>query len=208
MVRTLLSCVLWLTCLPVRADVDPHFAGRLVLEIPEDVSLAGRMRLVQDYTFVDGRGRRWTAARGSVVEGALVPSELRGLPLLAPDGQVRRAAVLRDAIASAGTEAWHDVARMFFEANLAEDVSRPQAKLLYMAWRAGGRRWEPHGSSCYGSCHAAVTLLTWKPDLRGLDFRPVIDWIWREDPSLDAIDDRLGQLIHRPGPHLFAQQPQ
>jgi hypothetical protein len=126
-----------------------------------------------------------------------------GIPL--PEGPVRRAAVIRDVAVEARTEPWRKVARMYFDANLAEMVSEPEAKVLYAAWYAGGTRWEPRGSSCFRSCHIAATALAWQVDASSAPVAEILDWIWRDNPSLDAIDQRLDDAITRPGPHLFAQ---
>lgn len=206
MPRWLITCVLLAAAAHATAG-DARFAGRLIVEVVDDEAAGGRLRLVEDFTFLDSAARRWVAPAGTFVEAALVPRALQGLPLPAPEGVIRKAAVLRDARAAVQTDRWETVARMFYEASLAEELSEPEAKLLYMAWRAAGTRWEPPGSSCYRSCHAAVTRLVWRPDVRNVAIEPVIDWIWRRNPSLDEIDERLAALIHRPGPHLFAQSP-
>jgi hypothetical protein len=183
----------------------PAFRGRVVLEIPDEPEASGRLRVAEEFSFVDSLGKTWTAPRGALAQGNLLPRPMQHLGIPLPEGPVRRAAVIRDVAVEARTEPWRKVARMYFDANLAEMVSEPEAKVLYAAWYAGGTRWEPRGSSCFRSCHIAATALAWQVDASSAPVAEILDWIWRDNPSLDAIDQRLDDAITRPGPHLFAQ---
>lgn len=187
------------------AGDGPAFQGRVVPELPDEPEAAGRLRVAEDFTFVDSRGAIWTAPRGALARGVLVPPSLQHLGLPVPEGPVRKAAVIRDVAMEAKTEPWRKVARMFFDANLAEMVSEPEAKVLYAVWYVGGTRWEPRGSSCFRSCHIAAATLAWHVDASRAAVADIVDWIWRDSPSLDAIDQRLDDTLTRPGPHLFAQ---
>lgn len=185
---------------------DPAFEGVVRLEIADGPEAGGRLRLLETFALRDAEGRRWEAPAGALVSGVGVPPALRhlfddrdaGTPL-------RKAAVLRDAVAALRTVGWKTVARVYHDASRAELASEPEAKALYAAWYAGGLRWEPRGSSCYSRCHASAPDLVWHADLRDVDLQPVLAWIWSDDPGLDAIDARLDALMQRPGPHLFAQ---
>lgn len=184
----------------------PAFEGAVRLEIPDDPAAGGRLRLLESFALRDADGRRWEAPGGTLVSGAAVPPSLRHLFEDGIAGEpLRKAAVLRDAVAASRSESWKTVARVYHDATRAELASEPEAKALYAAWYAGGLRWAPRGSSCFGRCHAAAPDLAWHADLRGVDLRPVLEWIWRENPALDAIDARLDVLVKHPGPHLFAQ---
>lgn len=184
----------------------PAFEGAVRLEIPDDPEAGGRLRLLESFALRDAAGRRWEAPAGALVSGATVPPTLR---YLFEDGgagaPLRKAAVMRDAVAASRTAGWKAVARLYHDASRAELVSEPEAKALYAAWYAGGPRWEPRGSSCYGRCHASAPDLAWHADLRDVDLRPVLEWIWNDNPDLDAIDARIDALVRRAGPHLFAQ---
>jgi hypothetical protein len=37
------------------------------------------------------------------------------------------------------------------------------------------------------------------------DLRPIVEWIDRDNPSLDEIDEKVDAATRKPGPHLFAQ---
>jgi len=186
--------------------IAPTFEGAVRLEIPDDPAAGGRLRLMEAFSLRDAEGRRWEAPAGALVSGVAVPATLRHL---FEDGgagaPLRKAAVLRDAIAISRTASWTAVARAYHDACRAELASEPEAKALYAAWYAGGLRWEPRGSSCYGRCHASAPDLAWHADLRDVDLRPVLEWIWNDNPDLDAIDARIDALVRSPGPHLFAQ---
>lgn len=189
---------------PVRAA--PAFEGVVRLEIADDPEAGGRLRLLETFALRDAEGRRWEAPAGTLVSGAAVPPSLRHLfDDLDAGTPLRKAAVLRDAVAAARTFGWKTVARVYHDASRAELASEPEAKALYAAWYAGGLRWEARGSSCYTRCHASAPDLVWRADLRDVDLQPVLAWIWSDDPDLDAIDARLDALVQRPGPHLFAQ---
>ena len=94
---------------------------------------------------------------------------------------------------------------MLYAASLTEGLSEGEAKLLYMTVYAGGWRWEPRGSSCYGSCHAGAALLAWRPDVTQAELKPVVDWLRQGNPGLEEIEKRVDAATKRPGPHLFAQ---
>ncbi|MEI7968425.1 MAG: DUF1353 domain-containing protein [Betaproteobacteria bacterium] len=183
------------------------FLGKVVVEVADEVEVAYRLRTVEDFGFRDSSGRLWLVPRGAIVNGGLLPEDIRTPLLILPEGKIRKAAVVRDYFVSEASQPWRSVARMFHAANVAEQVSEPEAALLYMAWYAGGTRWEPRGSSCYRSCHASAMTLAWRPDLRNVDLTPIAAAVWAENLSLDQIDARVDAAIRRPGPHLFGQQP-
>jgi hypothetical protein len=134
-----------------------------------------------------------------------VPRELRGLPGLPLESEYRKTAVLHDFQSHARTEPWRDVHRMLHAASLAEGVTPTEANVLYMTLYASGWRWEPKGSSCYGSCHAAASMLAWRPDAKASELAPIAAWLQTAPATLAEIEDRVDAALKRPGPHLFAQ---
>jgi hypothetical protein len=203
---TLLTATAAACCCAFAIAADPAgFSGKLAIELIDEVDHNHRFRLLQDFGFIDAQGRHWVAPAGSVVDDESVPRELRtlaGLPYLA---EYRKAAIVHRHFSATRSASWRVVQRMLFEASLAEGVSVPEARVLYATVRAGGWRWEPAGSSCYRSCHAAAASLAWKPRVMAADIQPVLEWAARSDGGLDEIDARLDTAIKRPGPHLFAQ---
>lgn len=199
-------CVLFGTtgCLTAAA-ADGAFSGRVVVELVDDIEHDHRLRLLEDFTFRDSKGRVWVAQKGGIVDGLLAPEIDPSWVRLPYAARLRKAAIVHDYFVATKTQQWRDVDRMYYEANVAEGVSAPEAKIVFMLTYATGWRWEPRGSSCYGSCHAAAAMLAWKPVLELEALRPLAQWIWSADPGLDEIERRTGALIRKPGPHLFSQ---
>jgi hypothetical protein len=180
------------------------FSGKVVFELIEEVGLDHKLRLLEDFSFRDDSGRLWLAPRGAVIDGWLIPRELRALNGLPLESEYRKSGVLLDYYSNAKTERWRDVHRMLYAASLAEGISPSEAKALYMTVYASGWRWEPRGSSCYG-CHAATAMLAWRPDAKASELAPLADWLPQADPTLAEIEQAVDTALKRPGPHLFAQ---
>lgn len=201
----ILLCALVCTGAAGAIAADSGFSGRVAVELLDNIENDHRLRLLEDFSFRDPNGRVWTARAGGIVDGMPAPAGKPAWFRLQYPGRLRKAAVVHDYYVAEKREPWRDVHRMYFYANLAEGVSSPEAKIAYMLIYAAGWRWEPRGSSCYGSCHAAASILAWRPDVEIDSLQPLTDWIWASDPGLDDIDRRADKLIRRPGPHLFSQ---
>jgi hypothetical protein len=195
-----IAAALWCTS---TAAEPGRFLGRVVVELVDDIEFDHKLRLAEDFGFEDPAGRVWLARKGEVLDGSSAPPEVRPF---SPFGEsLRKAFVVHDYFTRAKTEPWREIHRMFYHANLAEGVSQPQAKVLHMALRAGGWRWEVRGTSCYRTCHQGAPVLAWKPVTDDVDLRPLVDWIWQSNPSLDEIEARVDAVIRKPGPHIFGQ---
>jgi hypothetical protein len=178
-----------------------------MLELLEEVELDHKWKLLEELSFVDGRGTRWTAERGGVLDDDLVPGQLRHVAGVPPKQEYRKASAVHAYFVHAKSAPWRDVHRMLYEASVAEGVAAPQARLLYVTMYAGGWRWELPGSSCYKSCHAAAAMLAWRPEVTQTELEAVIDWLRTANPSLEQIEQRVDAAIRRPGPHLFVAAP-
>lgn len=140
----LLAAVRWLGRVtawlldPIDGDYG-YFDGRPQAEWDED----GRtMRLLADFAYVDPRGRRWWARRGSVIDGASIPQAfwtVTGGPF---EGKYRSASIVHDVACVERREPWEEVHRMFYFACLCGGVDERAAKLMYFAVRQFGPRWE------------------------------------------------------------------
>jgi len=188
----------------VAADA-PRFTGRLAVELIDAIDFNHRFRLLEDFGFIDARGKSWIAPRGGIVDDEAVPREFQALMGLPYFAEYRKAAMVHAYFRQQRTQPWQPVHRMLYEAAVAEGVTEWQARVLYAAVYAAGWRWEPPGSSCYRSCHASATSLGWRPDVTAAEIDPVLQWITQSNPALDEIDARLDATIAKPGPHLFAQ---
>jgi hypothetical protein len=189
--------------LPSAAAEESRFIGRVVVELLDSVEFDHKLRLAEDFGFQDPDGKLWLARKDGILEGCSLPPEVRAL--LAPEAGLRKAIVVHDYFCREKSEPWRQTHRMLYHANLAEQMTRPEAKVLHMAMHAGGWRWETKQSSCFRTCHQGARVLAWKPVSEPGDMRPLIDWIWQQDPSLEEIEARVDSLIRKPGPHLFGQ---
>jgi hypothetical protein len=183
------------------------YSGRVVIELLDEIEFAHYFRLLEDFTFVDARGKPWVARKGGIADDEAVPRNLSALYGLPYVGEYRKAALLHGYFCRTMTEPWQQVHRVLFDASVVEGLTETQAKLLYAVVYAGSWRWEMQGSSCYRSCHASSASLVWKPAATAAEIEPVLQWISHDAPDLDAIDRRVDQVVKRPGPHLFAQRP-
>lgn len=191
-------------CPPLQA-AEAGFSGRVVLELVEEIGHDHMLRLLEDFAFRDERGREWRAPSGALLQGWTLPAEMLRLSRLPLESEFRKSAVLHDHFSQAKAGRWQDVHRMLYSASQTEGLAPTAAKMLYLAVYASGWRWEPRGSSCYGSCHAAAAMLAWRPDATAAELAPLADWVQRSDPSLEQIDRRVDAALERPGPHLFTQ---
>ena len=205
-VRLLLAIAAVCLCTVALSADQAGFSGKVVVELLDEVEFAHKLRLRDDFAFTDAGGKVWLARKGGILDGESVPRELHslgGLPYLT---EYRKSAVVHDYFCRVRTEPWRQVHRTLYHASVVEGVSETQAKALYAVVYAGGWRWEPKGSSCYRSCHAAVASLAWKPAANSAEVQPVLEWIAQTGPTLDEIDARLDAVIRKPGPHVFAQR--
>jgi len=191
------SALLW-------AD-DGRFSGKVVVELLDGMELDHKLKLLEDFRFADRNGKVWIAPSGAIIDGASVPRELRDLTGLPYVAEYRKASVIHDYYCHRQTERWRDVHRMFYDAAVTEGVSETDAKVLYAAVYAGGWRWEPRGTSCFRSCHAAAESLGWKPVVNEVMIQPIVEWTRQTNPPLDEIEKRIDAVTKKPGPHLFAQ---
>jgi hypothetical protein len=101
-----------------------------------------QMKLLDDFTYIDARGRKWKAPKGSKIDGASIPQVFwsTGGPY---EGLYRDASVVHDYFCDENpkTAAWQSVHRMFYEAMLTRGVDRKRALVMYGAVRRFGPRW-------------------------------------------------------------------
>lgn len=103
------------------------------------------VKLIEDFYYIDPRGKRWPAPRESVVNGASIPwllwNKWIGPPYL---GNYRRASVVHDVACDLrekicpSSQIAH---RMFYDAFLCGGVSKIKAKVMYWAVRKFGPKW-------------------------------------------------------------------
>jgi len=194
-----------LICTATLSADQSGFSGKAVIELLGGMELDHKLKLLDDFRFVDRNGKVWLAPGGAIVDGTSIPRELRDLTGLPYVAEYRKASLIHDYYCQAKTEHWREVHRMFYDAAVTEGVSEPDAKVLYAAVYAGGWRWEPRGTSCFRSCHAAAESLGWKPVVTEAMIQPIVEWTRQTNPPLDEIERRVDAVTKKPGPHLFAQ---
>jgi hypothetical protein len=114
------------------------FPAKPKVELEDD----GRdLRLLEDFVYIDSRGKVWSAQKDLIVDGASIPRlfwTITGGPL---EGEYRNASIVHDAGCDRMTEPWEEVHAMFYEACRCGGVSDNKAKVLYAAVYHFGPRW-------------------------------------------------------------------
>lgn len=100
------------------------------------------MRLLEGFWYDDPAGRRWSAPKGSITNGASIPEALWSSVGSPYTGDYRRAAIVHDVACSTPGVEREAADDMFYSACLAGGCSKIQAKALYLgvrigAWAAG-----------------------------------------------------------------------
>lgn len=126
--------------IPERSDAKPwgEFPVAAQVELLDD----GReVKLLENFVYLDPRGRAWVAEKELRVDGASIPQmfwTVTGGPF---EGLYRNASIVHDAGCKGMTDPWQDVHRMFYEACRCGGVPESQAKTLYAAVYHFGPRW-------------------------------------------------------------------
>ena len=119
-----------------------QFEGEVKTEWLRHAGADRTMRLLEEFAFVDDREVRWVAPASSIIDGASIPemlwSSMHGTPFV---GDYRRATVLHDVACQERTRPSADVHRMFYDAMIADGVSRGRALKMYTAVRLFGPHW-------------------------------------------------------------------
>jgi hypothetical protein len=123
-----------------------HFEGKVKTEW---IEANRKMQLLEDFTFVDAKGVKWPAPKGSIVDGASIPQVLWSLVGSPYTGEYRNASVVHDVACVTRDHPWQDVHRMFYEACRAGGVGEQKAKLMYSAVYHFGPKWAPGGASMF-----------------------------------------------------------
>jgi Protein of unknown function (DUF1353) len=170
------------------------------LEFVDEGPGKGRdMRLLEDLTYIDPSGGDWTARKGFQTDGASIPQVFWSFVGGPFDGAYRNAAVVHDWYCDKKDKRWQDVHRIFYYASRAAGVGPIKAKILYAAVMFGGPRWGKGKSQCYAQCHTprgtteknGLTVLT--PEVSKERAQEIVDWVNKEDPSLEDIDAKTSQ---------------
>ena len=106
----------------------------------------GQMRLLEAFSYQDPRGKLWLAPKGSIVNGASIPSQFWGVVGGPFSGNYRKASVIHDVACVKRKRPWPMVHRAFYTAMRAGGVPSTRAKIMYAAVRFFGPRWKTDGT--------------------------------------------------------------
>lgn len=127
---------------PVRQTVAKNEWGEFPVSAKIELLNDGReVKLLEDFVYLDPRGRAWTASKDAIVNGASIPRAfwtITGGPF---EGKYRDASIVHDEACVRMAEPYQNVHLMFYEACRCGGVPEYQAKLLYAAVFHFGPRW-------------------------------------------------------------------
>jgi hypothetical protein len=99
------------------------------------------LTLLEDFSYTDPQGRAWVAPKGSVVDGASIPTwawPIIGGPL---EGKYRDSSVIHDVACIKHWAQWETVHEVFYWGMLASGVEEWRAKVMFTAVYHFGPRW-------------------------------------------------------------------
>ena len=100
-----------------------------------------RVKLLEELIYIDPRGKRWIAPKGSVVDGASIPKVFQKVIGTPYGGEYTLASVIHDVACMEQKEPWEEVHRAFYDAMLASGVEKHKASIMYLAVYEGATRW-------------------------------------------------------------------
>jgi Protein of unknown function (DUF1353) len=153
-----------------------HFEGKVKTEW---IEADRKMQLLEDFGYVDAKGERWPAPKGSIIDGASIPQVLWTVAGSPYTGEYRNASVVHDVACVKRDRPWQDVHRMFYEACRAGGVGEQKAKLMYAAVYHFGPKWSASG--------APLAFLRTMPEEE--EFAQLKTYVESGDRSLEEIEN-------------------
>jgi hypothetical protein len=161
-----------------------EYFGKFIGEFEARFNPDGRtVTLLSELAFIDPDGRRWTAPKGIVVDGASIPRLLWTIVGSPYTGGYRRASVIHDQYCDTKELTWRETHYVFYLGSRVDGVSDLYAKLLYGGVLRFGPRWEINRGN--------GELTTTTPDLNPEEFEKLKDWILNNDPTVRDINKRV-----------------
>jgi len=114
------------------------FDGKLVLEPREK----HYYEVMEDFSYVDKAGYKWTTNKGYKTDGASIPRSLWSIVGDPYGGGYIKSAVIHDQACDDKKRTWQDTHRVFFEAMIEEGVNPSKAYTMYAAVYRFGPKWE------------------------------------------------------------------
>lgn len=92
-----------------------YFIGKVIAEWLHEPGADRKMRIIQDFSFVDANGKTWLAPANSIVDGASIPELLWSIVGGPFEGDYRDASVVHDVYCDIKTRPSKEVHQCFAE---------------------------------------------------------------------------------------------
>ena len=161
---------------PARADGLKlgRYIGDLVVKAQSD----GRsLELASDFAYEDADKLVWHVPKGTIVNGASIPSPLWSIIGGPFSGKYRDASVIHDHACVVKERDWKRVHRTFYEAMLTSGVAKWKARQMYLAVYVFGPKWGGNGPITSGR----TSLLAFLPR--------------NTQMSMHSINDEIGRIV-------------
>ncbi len=151
-----------------------------------------KLKLLEDFIYIDPEGNSWITPAGHSVDGASIPRvfwSITGGPF---SGKYRASSVIHDYYCDAKTRPWEDVHRNFYFGMRASGVEENKAKLMFAAVHAFGPRWEAYRTS------NKTMIANYK--VRNVDgaYEELVSYLEEGDNDIEAIIEFSNSLQFRP----------
>jgi hypothetical protein len=135
---------------------------------------------------------------GAEIDGASIPKVFWSIVGGPYTGLYRNASVIHDYYCDVRTRPWKEVHRMFYDAMLASGVDKMKAKLMYLAVRFGGPRWDDQTihNNVLPPAYAAPTMMASANNQYAMSVNgegpPRYNWVAPPNP-----EDRLMEMAEQ-----------
>jgi hypothetical protein len=179
------------------------FVGDGIIVQLKDDPFVTHYRLVDELRFETADGEVWVTPANAILDGRSMPQlfiKLFGNPF---DLDFRKTAITYDFAVKSKYHPWKRAQRIFYDSAVTEGVDPVEAKVMYTLLSASGSRWAQHSpDGCFNRCHNRFKELEWRPTINEQQLISMLDWVRKENPTLDAIDERASEVIIDKGPHI------
>ena len=185
------------------APIGSRFIGKGQIEQLKDDPFVAHFRLLDELRFEEADGEVWVTPSNAILDGRSVPllfNKLIGNPF---DLEFRKTAITYDFAVKSKFHPWKSAQRMFYDGAVTEGVDPVKAKVMYTLLSASGSRWAQHSpDGCFNRCHNRFKELEWRPTVDEQKLISMLDWVRKDNPSLDEIDQKARTAILDQGPHI------
>lgn len=161
------------------------FEGKVVTVWLDEEGADRKMKLREDFAFIDFDSVKWAVPKGWIIDGASIPRaffSMFGSPFV---GNYRKASVVHDYYCDVKTASWQEVHRMFYDACIAGGVGWTKI-LMYGAVYSYGPRWS--------KWTFRGVKKSWVPEYNEQKFKELCQWIETENPSVSELEKRMSEF--------------